>query len=130
MPTPIQRMHHALEIPEIILNIFGHCRLPGESTGLADIAVLARTCRAFKEPALDVLWEELLDPSALARCIPEASRLSSQKPRVRLFIILCLIANAHFSLLGKVFVEQSAYTERVGYTSELHASHQINACIR
>ena len=58
-------MHHALEIQEILLNIFGCCRL-------SDLPALARTCRAFKEPALDVLWEELEDPTTLAQCLPEA----------------------------------------------------------
>ncbi|KAF8142025.1 hypothetical protein EV363DRAFT_42484 [Boletus edulis] len=63
-------MHHALQPQEILLNIFGHCD-PGLDT--SDLAALARTCRAFKEPALDVLWEELNDLSPLLRCVPEAS---------------------------------------------------------
>ncbi|KAN0078421.1 hypothetical protein V8E55_010478 [Tylopilus felleus] len=45
-------MHRALEIPELLLNIFYHVRHD-------DLAILARTCQAFKELALDVLWEEL-----------------------------------------------------------------------
>lgn len=64
-------MHHALEIQEILLIIFGQCHPP-------DTAALARTCRAFKEPALDVLWEVLCDLSPLAQCLPEASQLSSE----------------------------------------------------
>ncbi|KAF8124937.1 hypothetical protein EV363DRAFT_1177218 [Boletus edulis] len=66
-------MHHALQIPEILLNIFGHCSDRFDY----DVAALARTCRAFKEPALDVLWEELFELSPLVRCVPEAS-LSSK----------------------------------------------------
>ncbi|KAF8548346.1 hypothetical protein OG21DRAFT_1516407 [Imleria badia] len=42
----------------------------------SDLLALARTCRSFKEPALDVLWGELLVPSAVARCLPEASHHS------------------------------------------------------
>ena len=64
-------MHHALEIPEILLNIFGHCHQP--TWKASDILALAMTCRAFREPALDVLWEELYDSSRLARCLPEAT---------------------------------------------------------
>ncbi|KAF8142030.1 hypothetical protein EV363DRAFT_1150353 [Boletus edulis] len=64
-------MHHALQLQEILLNIFGH-HYPGLDT--SDLAALARTCRAFKEPALDVLWEDLNDLSPLLRCVPEASR--------------------------------------------------------
>ncbi|KAF8548439.1 hypothetical protein OG21DRAFT_761405 [Imleria badia] len=69
-------MHHALRIQEILLNIFGHCHQPRHSNVASDLPALARTCRTFKEPALDVLWEELLDPSALASCLPEASHYS------------------------------------------------------
>ncbi|KAF8441707.1 hypothetical protein L210DRAFT_439860 [Boletus edulis BED1] len=66
-------MHHALQIPEILLNIFGHCSDRFDWFD-PDVAALARTCRAFKEPALDVLWEELHELSPLVvRCVPEAS---------------------------------------------------------
>ncbi|KAF8436325.1 hypothetical protein L210DRAFT_1003807 [Boletus edulis BED1] len=70
-------MHHALEIEEIFLNIFDHCsdymcgvwRRRDKPT----LASLARTCCAFKEPALNLLWEELVTLSPLAQCLPEAS---------------------------------------------------------
>ncbi|KAF8126759.1 hypothetical protein EV363DRAFT_1401570 [Boletus edulis] len=64
-------MHHALEIQEIIFYIFGHCDQPSGSA--SDLAALARTCRTFKDPALDILWEELPDLSSLAGCLPEVS---------------------------------------------------------
>ncbi|KAF8441660.1 hypothetical protein L210DRAFT_3644914 [Boletus edulis BED1] len=67
-------MHHALQIQEILLNIFGHCYHFDR-----DVAALARTCRAFKEPALDVLWEELIELSPLVRCVPKASHQLSSK---------------------------------------------------
>lgn len=75
-------MHHALRLEEILLNIFasGHYRTPGPinkqdnaSHPTTDLAALARTCRTFKEPALDVLWAELTNLSPLVRCLPEAS---------------------------------------------------------
>ncbi|KAF8547953.1 hypothetical protein OG21DRAFT_1449763 [Imleria badia] len=59
-------MHHTLEIHEILLNIFDQCCS-------CDLPALARTCRAFKEPALDALWEGLDDLSPLVECLPEAS---------------------------------------------------------
>ena len=97
-------MHHALEIHEILLNIFHHCdrKLDLTSTFLereiSHLAVLARTCRAFKEPALDVLWEELSDLSPLARCILEAFRLVSPRDDLEArpfhaFIAPCLVLN-------------------------------------
>ncbi|KAF8557610.1 hypothetical protein OG21DRAFT_1406867 [Imleria badia] len=81
-------MHHALEIQEILLNIFGHCH-PG------DLPSPARTCRTFKEPALDVLWEELDDLSPLVRCLPDASyQLSPDKVRrFQVFVALRLMVN-------------------------------------
>ncbi|KAF8549980.1 hypothetical protein OG21DRAFT_1447173 [Imleria badia] len=69
-------MHHALQIQEILLNLFDHCHGPHGMRETADLPALARTCRAFKEPALDVLWKWLFDPSPLARCLPEASHHS------------------------------------------------------
>ena len=63
-------MHHALEIQEILLNIIRHCYPPGRWGVAPDLPILARTCRAFKDPALDVLWEELHDFSPLVRCLP------------------------------------------------------------
>ncbi|KAF8555890.1 hypothetical protein OG21DRAFT_1495914 [Imleria badia] len=41
--------------------------------GCHDLPVLARTCCTFKEPALEVLWEELDNLSPLVQCLPEAS---------------------------------------------------------
>ena len=71
-------MHHILHIQEILLNIFGHCCpteldwTPHRRRSTAALAALARTCRTFKEPALNVLWCELIDLTPLPRCLPEA----------------------------------------------------------
>ena len=69
-------MHHALEIDEILLNIFGYIRGPSEyllvKSRSGHLAALVKTCHTFKEPALDVLWEGLNDLSPLARCLPAA----------------------------------------------------------
>ena len=84
-------MHPALEIPEILLDIFHHCCPPDLSEvdrkeAIPDLAALARSCRTFKEPALDVLWGVLIDLSPLVRCLPEASsRKTSLKKMVRFF---------------------------------------------
>ena len=77
-------MHYALEIQEILSNIFDHCRSPYRRI-TADLLALARTCRAFKEPALDVLWREIDDLSPLVRCLPEASHEIQRGDKVRLF---------------------------------------------
>ena len=67
-------MHRALFIEEILHGIFSHC-YPERSNLVSvlvqgyppdDLGALACTCQAFKEPALDMLWMELKNPTPLA----------------------------------------------------------------
>ncbi|KAF8441670.1 hypothetical protein L210DRAFT_3644925 [Boletus edulis BED1] len=66
-------MHHALQIQEILLHIFSHCYSWPDSGSRSDLVSLARTCRAFKEPALDVAWGCLYNLAPLAQCLPETA---------------------------------------------------------
>lgn len=59
-------MHRCLCISEILREIFEYCAL----SNLSPLAHLARTCRLFREPALDILWRELDDVSPLMKCLP------------------------------------------------------------
>ena len=93
-----QRMHHALEIQEILCNIFLYCAPPENiplnappkssivvkymAAAHRNLTALAGTCRAFKEPALDVKWMVSIDLSLIARCLPGASRRASPLERV------------------------------------------------
>ncbi|KIK21402.1 hypothetical protein PISMIDRAFT_681337 [Pisolithus microcarpus 441] len=70
-------MHHCLRITEILHLIFGY--LVDEkvtNTNVAgairhkDIAGLARTCKAFMDPALDILWRTQSSLSPLIMCLP------------------------------------------------------------
>ncbi|KAJ7081963.1 hypothetical protein C8R44DRAFT_862688 [Mycena epipterygia] len=62
-------MHPCLEIPELVKTICsnlttsfrGDCKV---------LAALARTCKMFHDPALDVLWEEPKDLMNILRCLP------------------------------------------------------------
>ena len=86
-------MHHTLEIEEILLNIFGYIRGPPGYTARSwstHLAALVKTCRTFKESALDVLWEELDDLSPLARCLPAACY------QLRADTVSCLRVLYHF----------------------------------
>jgi len=38
------------------------------------LAALARTCRTFKEPALDILWKDLSGFEPFILCLPESVR--------------------------------------------------------
>ncbi|KAJ7613396.1 hypothetical protein FB45DRAFT_842767 [Roridomyces roridus] len=71
-------MHRGLGIPEILSNICElipndterdlHCLDSGTNHTLA---ALARTCRAFQNPALDVLWNSQFTILNVIRCMPE-----------------------------------------------------------
>ncbi|KAI6132298.1 hypothetical protein EDD17DRAFT_285159 [Pisolithus thermaeus] len=70
-------MHPCLRITEIldlIISFMVDERIhePGEVCGIRhqDIARLARTCKAFKDPALDVLWRTQPSLSPLIMCLP------------------------------------------------------------
>ncbi|KAG2063726.1 hypothetical protein BDR04DRAFT_1085111 [Suillus decipiens] len=61
-----------LWIPEILQLIFEYVYDPSrtkeDSEGRVTVANLARTCQAFKDPALDVLWAQLHSLDALVLC--------------------------------------------------------------
>ncbi|KAJ7614436.1 hypothetical protein FB45DRAFT_802342 [Roridomyces roridus] len=71
-------MHRGLGIPEILSNI---CELTPDDTERDlhcldsdtnhTLAALARTCRAFQNPALDVLWNSQFTILNVIRCMPE-----------------------------------------------------------
>ena len=92
-------MHHALYIEEILLSIFSYCytivsRWPPRPTrrqrwyANVNLAALARTCRTFKEPALDMIWGELDDLTPLVRCLPETSWVELEGVRQFKFYML------------------------------------------
>ncbi|KAI5999522.1 hypothetical protein EDD15DRAFT_2237354 [Pisolithus albus] len=61
-------MHHCLLIDEVLNNIFSWLG-PG-----ATLCNLARTCRAFHEPAAAIIWQKLENFSPILRLLPEATR--------------------------------------------------------
>jgi hypothetical protein len=64
--------------PETLLDIFATVC---EISRLSVIAALARTCKAFKEPALDILWQHICGFEPLILCLPEvvAERRKGEK---------------------------------------------------
>ncbi|KAG1746709.1 uncharacterized protein EDB91DRAFT_1118444 [Suillus paluster] len=73
-------MHRALQLDDIIYILFRHVNELKPSTkysvlgdvGRKTLATLARTCRTFHEPALDVLWGDLYFPHPLVECLPNS----------------------------------------------------------
>lgn len=72
-------MHLVLKIQEILALIFSNFS-PTEfgeeqaQAARAYLAAVARTCRSFKEPALDILWRALVESGGLFT----TSQVSSQ----------------------------------------------------
>lgn len=63
---PTTTMHRCLQIVELQNQIFEYCA----DLGLGSIAALARTCQAFRESALEILWRELEDVSPFVKMLP------------------------------------------------------------
>lgn len=65
-------MHQCLLIDEIARVIVAnvHDYYNAVYDPLVSMARLARTCRAFYEPATDALWSELESLKPLVRCLP------------------------------------------------------------
>jgi hypothetical protein len=91
-------MHICLLPPEILLRVFAIYQEDFHGSR-ATLAFLARTCQTFKEPALDILWQDLdgLEPilSCLVACLPAG--VSDKNTRGKLvseiFRIYILILN-------------------------------------
>ncbi|KAF7327246.1 hypothetical protein MKEN_00301900 [Mycena kentingensis (nom. inval.)] len=98
-------MHRCLQIPEIVHLIVGAVREEEHST----LAALARTCRFFEGPALDVLWEApgIAAPSYILQCFPRELNLSAMAvSETELFVratVATLVVRRHSSFLFRRF---------------------------
>ncbi|KAJ7471684.1 hypothetical protein B0H11DRAFT_2039535 [Mycena galericulata] len=71
-------MHQALEIPELVDVICSHVSSEylyhpdyvRSTSSTCDLAVLARTCKIFQNPALDILWSHQTTFAHVLRCMP------------------------------------------------------------
>ncbi|KAG1828004.1 hypothetical protein EV424DRAFT_576517 [Suillus variegatus] len=65
-------MHQALLVPEVLLEIFAYVNtIPSTETTSPQklLAALARTCKIFYEPAMDLLWTEIHELEPLLGCV-------------------------------------------------------------
>ncbi|KZT10737.1 uncharacterized protein LAESUDRAFT_347041 [Laetiporus sulphureus 93-53] len=62
-------MHHVLLLNELLLQLL---QVLCEDD-LRALAVLARTCLSFSQPALEILWESLDNPSPVVQLFPDDS---------------------------------------------------------
>ncbi|KAI5999512.1 hypothetical protein EDD15DRAFT_2237286 [Pisolithus albus] len=68
-------MHHCLLIDEVLNSIFSWLG-PG-----ATLCNLARTCRAFHEPAAAIIWQQLIGFWPILRLLPEATATAWEESR-------------------------------------------------
>ncbi|KAJ6587511.1 hypothetical protein DFH09DRAFT_976857 [Mycena vulgaris] len=61
-------MHRTLEIPELVELIFAELH---DTSNSSLLAALARTCRTFQNPALDILWRRQFTLLNFLKCFPE-----------------------------------------------------------
>ncbi|KAJ6522494.1 hypothetical protein DFH09DRAFT_1286808 [Mycena vulgaris] len=75
-------MHRCLQILEILEETFVHFGYP-ESADSKALVTLARTCKRFQNPALDILRQRQETLMNLLRCLPEDAldRTATQTPR-------------------------------------------------
>ncbi|KAG6818781.1 hypothetical protein H0H93_001824 [Arthromyces matolae] len=65
-------MHRCLQIPEVVCIIFEHVRnLSDSKNAHKALARLARTCKSFSSPALDILWYTQFSLLNLLKCFPK-----------------------------------------------------------
>ncbi|KAJ7681996.1 hypothetical protein DFH06DRAFT_285269 [Mycena polygramma] len=62
-------MHDCLRIPDLLDQIFSHFTTGYDGDGKV-LAKLGRTCWAFHDPAMDVLWKDPDDLINILRCMP------------------------------------------------------------
>jgi hypothetical protein len=67
-------MHACLLPVETLLDIFTIIQEDSPVDPNPTLAALARTCRTFKEPALDTLWKHIYGLDPLISCFPEGVR--------------------------------------------------------
>jgi hypothetical protein len=62
-------MHRALFILEILVEIFKFSHFNSYQRSRKTLAALARTCKIFHDPAMDVLWADMDDLQPLFGCV-------------------------------------------------------------
>jgi len=75
-------MHICLLPPEILLRIFSTCEYDEPICPRDTLASLARTCRTLKEPALDILWQNIEGFEPLVACLPKGITNTDIRGRV------------------------------------------------
>ncbi|KAG1799266.1 uncharacterized protein HD556DRAFT_1457689 [Suillus plorans] len=68
-------MHQALLVHEVLLEIFAYVPYAETPSTQKLLSALARTCKIFHEPAMDLLWTEIYGLEPLLGCVARLHRL-------------------------------------------------------
>lgn len=82
------RIHPCLRVPELVDLIFRSFEELDLPPSLAALASLARTCRLFSEPALDVLWSRLPSIAPLLKLFPEEKWIEEYDGQIGSFVVV------------------------------------------
>jgi hypothetical protein len=75
-------MHISLLATEILLHIFAIIHDDFGRDSRTILAALARTCRTFKEPALDMLWRNIDGLKPIVSCMPELAVVQTEEGKL------------------------------------------------
>lgn len=64
----VSAVHRSLGVDRILLSIFNYVHANGDDD--ESLYNFATTCRAFRDPALDVLWRVQMSLAPLVKCLP------------------------------------------------------------
>jgi hypothetical protein len=130
LATQPAAMDSKMPMPEILDAIFSHLAycpiLPGRfGCGAKDLAALARTCKTFRDPALDILWSRQQSLTPALRCLPDDLLLwdRSGESKKKGFLVS---GTAQITTCMKFFEDISAACcpQRLGSTAFLLESYQ------
>jgi F-box-like len=104
--------HRCLEIEEILCNVFKTI----ESSN--SLAALARTCKSFTNPALDLLWYRLWSLEPLLKTLPSTAFVirAEGKPETWVYTSVGALVSLVFRLVG--FFPTLTYIDLAHHSSE------------
>ncbi|KAG2151299.1 hypothetical protein DEU56DRAFT_544628 [Suillus clintonianus] len=68
-------MHQAFLVTEVLLDVFRHLDKNPDPARKSSLSALARTCKTFHEPAMDLLWATLDGVTPMLGCVPRLHQL-------------------------------------------------------
>ncbi|OAX37108.1 hypothetical protein K503DRAFT_256577 [Rhizopogon vinicolor AM-OR11-026] len=119
-------IHPCLLVSEILVNIFAEVneRDEDEAAAARTLAALCRTCRAFREPAMKVLWAHLGTLIPLIRCIP-CVKVTKRKSKFPDDLPTLVLERQLSSADWEIFLSHSRLVLTCGYYVSRRDKHPV-----